>query len=201
MTMENQAAVVRNGEVITSPLSAETQKLVESLRNDGYAMYETTGRTPASLKSDGMSYWLLNDKLTDVTAPPALLAFKTAPSEFFLPGSFDIHHDEQVKLLPERQAEIDKNYRGAGLIVREGELPEWTELALKHFKATGVRILGRDYGYKYTWTKTYESKGSASRRAAFGSWDEKNGAGASLWDPDNVVPDLGLAYLLEISRK
>src|SRR3989344_5547316 len=104
------------------------------MKDDGYAVYETTGRTPASLKSDGMRYWFLNDKLAGITAPPALLAFKKAPFEFFLPGSQNIVHDEQVKLLPEEQGKIDKKYPGAGLVVKEGKLPEWTEIALNHFK-------------------------------------------------------------------
>lgn len=113
-----QAVGVQNREAILAPLSAETQKLIEHMRHDGYAVYETTSRTPASLKSDGMRYWFLNDKLADVTAPPALLAFKKAPSEFFLPGSQNIPHDEQVKLLSEEQGKVDKKYPSAGLVVK-----------------------------------------------------------------------------------
>jgi len=192
---------VQNREAILSPLSAETQKLIEHMRHDGYGVYETTGRTPASLKSDGMHYWFLNDKLADITAPPALLAFKKAPSEFFLPGSQNIVHSEQVKLLPEEQSKVDKKYPGAGLVVREGKLPEWTEIALKHLKATGVRILGRDYGYNYTWTDTYGSEKQGADRACFGRWDEAHGADAGLWVPGRILPDLRLASLVEIPRK
>lgn len=196
-----QAAGVQTREAILSPLSAETQKLIEHMRSDGYAMYETTGRTPASLKSDGMRYWFLNDKLVDITAPPALLAFKKAPSEFFLPGSHNIVHDEQVKLLPQEQKKIGKKYPGAGLIVREGKLPEWTEVALQHFKATGVRIFGRDYGYNYTWTDTYESEKQGANRAGFGDWLGTGGAAAHLWYPGDVYPYLRLVSLVEIPRK
>lgn len=196
-----QAVGVQNRETILSPLSAETQKLIEHMRNDGYAVYETTGRTPASLKSDGMHYWFLNPNLADITAPPALLAFKKAPSELFLPGSHNIVHDEQVNLLTEEQEEVDEKYSGAGLIVREGKLSEWTELALQHFKATGVRIFGRDYGYNYTWTDTYESKERGACRAFFGDWDGRAGADANLWNPGHVGPHFGLASLVEIPRK
>lgn len=196
-----QVVSTQNRETILSPLSAETQKLIEHMRSDGYAVYETAGRTPKSLKSNGMRYWFLDEELADVTAPPALLAFKKDPSEFFLPGSQNIVHDEQVKLLPQEQAKVDKKYPGAGFIVREGKLPEWTELALKHFKATGVRILGRDYGYNYTWTDTYESEKSGADRADFGHWGETDGADADLWNPDDVDPSLGLASLVEIPRK
>lgn len=192
-----QATDVRNREAIRSPLSAETQKLIEQMRSDGYAVYETSGRTPASLKSDGMRYWSLDDKLVDIIAPPALLAFKKAPSEFFLPGSFNILHDEQVKLLPEEQGKVDKKYPSAGLIVREGKLPEWTELAWRHFKATKVRVLGHDYGYSQIWTDTYVG----AYRAAFGRWYGAYGARADLWDPDSVFPFLRLASLVEIPRK
>lgn len=193
----------RNREAIISPLSAETQKLVEHMRRDGYAVYDTTGRTPASLKTDGMRYWFLNDKLADITAPQALLAFKKAPSELFLPGSSNIPHDEQVKLLPEEQANVDAKYPGAGLVVDEGELPEWTELAWTHFQATGrkVRLFGKDFGYYLTWTKTYENNQQGAHRASFGDWDETDGADADLWGPDGVNPGLRLASLVRIPRK
>lgn len=196
-----QTVSVQNREAIRSPLSTETQKLIEHMRRDGYAVYETSGRTPASLKSDGMRYWFLDNKLADITAPPALLAFKKAPSELSLPGSQNIVHDEQVKLLPKEQVRIDKKYPGAGLIVREGKLPEWTELALKHFKATGVRIFGSDYGYNYTWTDTYENEKLGAYRACFGLWFGAYGADALLWDPGRVNPRLRLASLVEIPRK
>ena len=182
-------------------ISAETQKLIERMRDDGYAVYETTGRTPASLRSDGMRYFFLNDKLADVTAPPALLAFKKAPSNFFLPGSQNIVHNEQVKLLPEEQRKVDKKYPNAGLVIKEGNFPEWTEIALKHFKATGVRILGCDYRYNFTWTDTYENEKPGAPRAYFGDWYETSGADVDLWSPDCVHPRLGLASLVEIPRK
>jgi len=197
----SRAVGVQNQETIRFPLSPETQKLVEHMRRDGYAVYETIGRTPASLKLDGMRYWFLNDKLADITAPPALLAFRKDPSEFFLPGSRNIAHDEQVKLLSEEQRKVDKKYPSAGLVVREGKLPEWTEVALKHLKATGVRIFGRDYGYNYTWTDTYENEKPGAGRARFGYWRETLGAVVHLWNPDFVNPVLGLASLVEISRK
>lgn len=195
------AAPAKLGIDIVSPLSAETQKLVERMEQDGYAVYKTTGRTPASLKLDGMRYWLLGDELANITAPPALLAFKKAPSEFFLPGSHNLVHDEQVKLLPEEQRKVDKRYPGAGLVVKEGKLPEWTEIALKHFKATGVRIFGRDYEHNYTWTDTYKSEKFGAGRAHFGGWYGMDGAFADLWDPGVVDPGLGLASLVEIPRK
>lgn len=198
---ESRKSTLRNREAILSPLSAETQKLIEHMRSDGYAVYETTGLTPASLQADGMRYGFLNEKLADITAPSALLAFKKSPSELFLPGSQNILHDEQVKLLPQEQVKIDKKYSGAGLIVREGKLPEWTEVALQHFKATGVRIFGRDYGHNYTWTDTYESEKQGAYRAHFGDWRESDGADARLWRPGAVGPSLGLASLVKIPRK
>ena len=196
-----QAGGVQNREAILPPLSAETQKLVEHMKHDGYVVYETTSRSPASLRSDGMHYWFLNDKLADIIASPALLAFKKAPSEFFLPGSQNIVHDEQVKLFPEEQVKVDRKYPGAGLVVKEGKLPEWTEVALKHFKATGVRIFGRDYGCNYTWTDTYGSEKPGAYRARFGRWLGAFGANVNLWPPGDVYPDLGLASLVEIPRK
>lgn len=188
-------------ELVFPPLSPETQKLIERMLGDGYAVYATTGRTPASLRADGMRYLSLDDKLADITAPPALLAFKKAPPEFFLPGSFNIPHDEQVKLIPAEQANVDAEYPGAGLIVDEGGFPEWTEVALQHFKVTGVRILGKDFGYRSTWTKTYGSNDRGASRADFGHWRETGGAHADLWGPGHVLPHLGLAALVRIPWK
>ena len=193
-------------EAITIPLSPETQRLVEQMRTDGYAVYDTTGRTPASLKSDGMRYWVLNDKLAERTAPQKLVAFKKAPSEFFLPGSEDMLHDEQVMLIPNAQAQLDSEYPGKGLLAREGKISEWTEVALKHFKETsktgrGVRILGSDYGYKWTWADDYESDERGADRAIFGDWYDASGAFVELWSPDLVVSDLRLALLVEIPLK
>ena len=188
-------------EAINVTLSPETRKLIERMRGNGYAVYDTTGRTPASLKADGMRYWYLNPKLENITSVPDLVAFKRSPSEFSLAGSYNIPHDEQLKLLPEEQAKVDSAYPGADLVVDEGELPEWTEVALKHFKATGVRILGKDFGHNFTWTKTYRSDKPGASRARFGSWYEADGAGALLWSLGDVSPDLGLAPLVRIPRK
>lgn len=188
-------------EVFLSPLSSEIQALVEKMRGGGYAIYETTGKTPVAVKGEGMKFRHLHRQLEDLTAVPALLAFKKSPLGFFLPGSHNICHDEQVKLIPGEQARVDRVYPGAGLVVREGKLSEWTELAWKYFRATKVRLFGRDHGYNSTWTDTYESEQSGADRADFGIWGETYGADARLWWPDGVFPLLGLASLVRIPRK
>lgn len=188
-------------EVILSPLHPETQQLIERMKKGGYAVYETTGQTPAGVRNKGMKFWYLDPKLEDLSAVPALIAFRKAPSKIFLPRSRNILHDEQVKLLPAEQARVDGAYPGAGLVVREGKLPEWIELAWKHFTETNVRIFGCDYNYNSTWTDTYEGEQQGARRAVFGYWVETHGAVAALWRPDAVSPGLGLAPLVEIPRK
>src|SRR3989344_1456366 len=209
MTMNRLEGLARQGlppEVVLPPLSPETQRLVEHMQNNGYAVYETAGKTPISLKQEGMCYLRLNPALENVTASPSLLAFKVAPSEFFLAGSKDIPHEEQLKFLPEEQTRVDKQYPSEGLIVREGKLPEWPELALRHFKETsrtgrGVRIFGKDYKRAYTWTDTYESDQPGAGRAAVGRWRWVLGLDVLLGHPDRVHPVLGLAPLVEIPRK
>jgi len=193
-------------EVILPPLSAETQKLVEHMQNNGYAVYDTLGKTPVGLKQEGMRYRYLNTALENITAVPSLLAFKVSPQQFFPAGSKNIPHERQMELLPEEQARVDREYPDTGLVVREGKLPEWPELALRHFKETskagrGVRIFGRDYAYAYTWTDTYDSDQPGAHRAIVGYWDEAGGLSVDFWHPDSVRPDLGLASLLEIPRK
>ena len=168
---------------------------------DGYAVYETLGKTPAGVRGEGMKFCFLDSNLEDFSEPPALLAFKKKPSEFFLRGSHSILHDEQVKLIPEEQHKVDKKYPGDGLVVDEGELSEWIELAWTHFQATGrkVRLLGKVFGDNLTWTKTYERNGAY--RACFGNWDEARGADARFWKSGYAKPRLGLAPLVEIPRK
>src|SRR3989344_2689150 len=86
---------------------------------DGYAVYETLGKTPAGVRGEGMKFCFLDSNLEDFSEPPALLAFKKKPSEFFLRGSHSILHDEQVKLIPEEQHKVDKKYPGDGLVVED----------------------------------------------------------------------------------
>ncbi len=184
-----------------SPLSKETQKLIERMEKDGYAIYQAYGKTPGSLTEEGMRYSYLNPQLDNLTAEPAILAFKIDPSQFYLRGSQNIPFEDRVKLLPEEQERVDKEYPSAGLIVRVGHFPEWPELALMHFKKTGVRIHGKDYGYNWTWTDTYESDQPGARRAVAGYWNATNGFLGDFWDPGNVDPGVGLAPLVVIPRK
>ncbi len=188
-------------EIVKPPLSKETQRLIEHMERDGYAVYETSGKTPVSLRKEGMKYWYLNPGLENLTAEPALLAFKKDPSEFYLRGSQNIPFEDQLDLLKERELEVEKNYPGAGLVTRVGHFPEWPEIALMHFKATGVRIHGKDYGYSYTWTDTYESDRPGADRAFAGRWRETGGFAGGFWDSDVVDPGLGLAPLVVIPRK
>ncbi|MEK7502295.1 MAG: hypothetical protein AAB609_02110 [Patescibacteria group bacterium] len=184
-----------------APLSSETQRLVEHLGRDGYAVYKTSGKTPASLREEGMKYWYLNPGLANLTAEPALLAFKKDPSEFYLRGSYHIPYEDQIRLIPEEQRKVDKKYPDAGLIVRVGHFPEWPELALKHFKAAGVRIHGKDFGYNYTWTDTYGNNKQGAYRALAGCWDGANGFNGNFWGSGSVSPRLRLAHLVVIPRK
>lgn len=197
-SQSEQAAKI---EVVRTPLSLEIQKLVEHMEKDGFAVYETAGKTPGSLRGEGMKYWYLNPALEDLTAEPALLAFKKDPAEFYLRGNQNIPFEDQLGLLEERKLQNERKYPGAGLITRVGHFPEWPELGLKHFKATGVRIHGKDYGFNYTATDTYESEKRGARRAVAGYWHETYGFHGLLWGPDDVLPGLGLAPLVEIPRK
>src|SRR3989344_5908059 len=164
-----------------SSLSKETQKLIERMEKDGYAVYQASGKTPESLREEGMRYSYLNPKLENLTAEPAILAFKIDPSQFYLQGSQNIPFEDQVKLLPEEQERGDKEYPSAGLIVRVGHFPEWPELALMHFKKTGVRIHGKDYGYNWTFTDTYESDQPGAGRAVAGYWVGADGFHGYFW--------------------
>lgn len=186
-------------EIIFPPLSPETQSLIERLGSGGYdAIYHIAGRTPEDLKKDDMPYWYLTAPLIEETPLPALLAFKTDPAVFFLPGSHNIPYDKQLELLADKQARVEKEYPDMGLVVREGKLAEWTELAFRHWKAKEVRITGGEYGSSYTWANTYESHRPGASRAVMGAWDAARGLRVHFWGPDTTLPNLGLAYVVEI---
>lgn len=186
-----------------TPLSPETQRLVEQLRQDGYAVYDLTGKTPAALKTEGMPFWYVNPGLEHTSVPPSLVAFRPKPSEFFLKGSHNFSYEQQLELLEKEKTRVERKYPAAGFVVRTGKASEWTELAWKHFKATGekVKIFGKDYGYNWTWTDTYESEKLGAYRAFVGRWRETYGLRVVFGRPDGVSPDLGLASLVEIPRK
>ena len=208
-------------EIVLSGLSPETRQLIKEMQGqDGYAVYATAGNTPAAairverqpllyldsqeklVRFDGIPFSHLSSKLTDVSAAPALLAFRPKPSAIFLPRSKNIPHDDQLKLIPAEQERVDRKYPGAGLVVREGALPEWIELGFAHFKAgERVRIFGPKYGYSSTWTSTYESEKPGADRAYFGSWDETVGPSGTLFHHDAVDPHWGLAVVVEIPMK
>lgn len=187
------------GEIISLSISKETQKLIEYMEKDGYVVYETQGKTPISLRKEGMEYYVLDSGLENLTSKPALLAFKKDPSQFYLKGSYSISFEDQIKLIAEEQRKIDKQYSSSDLLVKLGYFSEWSELAFMHFKATGVRLHGKDYGYNWTWTDTYESNQPGAYRAIAGFWDEIYGFNGRFWNPDDISPRLRVAPLYLIS--
>ena len=199
-TATKSSVIAPKTELITA-LSPETQRLVEQMRNDGYTVYDLAGKTPAVLRTEGMKFWYVNPALETATAVPALVAFKKKPSEFFLRRSKNTPFEKQLKLLEEEKEKVKRKYPDAGLIVRLGKPSEWSEAAFEHFKATGVRIFGKDYGYNYTWVNAYESDQVGARRAIVGDWNETHGLGVDFDRPDGVGSGLGLAPLVEIPRK
>lgn len=190
-------------DVLRQPLSVETQRFVERLRRNGYAVYDLAGKTPATLRTERMKFWYVNPALENVSASPSLVAFKPKPSEFFLKGSQNIHYEEQLDLLEEEKAKVERAYPDVGLVVRVGKPSEWSEAAYEHFKATNrkVGIFGKDYGYNYTWADAYESDEAGASRAIAGYWGETHGLGVGFHHPDGVDSSLGLASLVEIPRK
>ena len=190
---------VQGQEAVSVPLSKETQKLVERLKKDGYVIYDLDGKTPSVLRDEGMKFWYLNPALEQVSSKPSLIAFNPPPDKFFLEGSGGILYEKQLELLENRAGEVEKKYPRAGLVVREGHVPEWVETAFAHFKATDQKLFGSDYNFNWTWTDTYESDKQGARRAYVGIWVGR-GLRVGFGNPDDVRPDLRLAPVVEIPR-
>ena len=182
-------------------LSKETQRLVEYLKKDGYAVYDYAGRTPLQVKKDGMRFWYLNPILENLSSDPSLLAFKSAPEDFYLRGSQKLPHEKQLELLAQERQSVERAYPSAGLITREWHAPELIDLSLQHLKTTKIRLQGKDFGYSYTWTDTCSSDQQGAYRASVGPWDETFGLDADFWRSGGVGPRLRLAPVVEITRK
>ncbi len=187
-------------EATTSPLSKETQRLIERLKKDGYVTYETRGASPRILKSVGMPFLYVDPTLEDLSFSSALVAFKPTPESLFLAGSKDLPYEKQQEILEEEKSRVAKKYPGAGLIVREGV--EWPEVSWQHFNATNktIRLFGKDFGYAYTWMPKYESNDGGANRAIAWRGHDQNGFDGYFTPPDNVHPRLGLASLGESPR-
>ncbi len=195
-----EISLPRTNPEFSTPLSKETQKLVEHLRKDGYVAYGTLGASPHMLRSEGMPFSYVDPKLEDLSFSSSLVAFKPEPASLFLPGSKNHPYEKQQEILEEEKVRVEKKYPGAGLIVREGV--EWPELSWQHFNATDrrVRLFGADYGFAYTWMPKYESNKQSASRAIAGRWFDQDGFHVYFRHPGYVDPHLRLASLVEIPR-
>lgn len=196
---QRQARIQQLEHLASSP---ETQRLIEHLKTDGYAVYDLLGKPPAALRTEGMYFSFVNHALEHVTATPSLVAFKKRRAEFFLSGSRDSRFKRHLELLEEEKARVERKYPGAGLIVRVGKPSEWAELAFKHFNAPngGVSIFGSEYGHNFTWADAYKSDQAGAFRAVVGG-DEADGLDIDFRLLGDVDYRLGLAPLVEIPRK
>lgn len=189
-----------NQEPVRVPLSKETQNLIEKLKGDRVVVYETDGLPPRTLRERGMSIVSGCPELEDISTTPALIAFKPDPSGLFLPLSINLSYKKQLEILEERKAQVEKQYPGSGLKVREAV--EWPELIWKHFQATNgkVRLFGQNYNYACTWMPVYDEDAPGAYRAIVGRWIDRLGLLIDFFHPDEAVRGLGLATVLEIPR-
>jgi hypothetical protein len=187
-------------EIARQPLSAETQRLIEHLGRNGYAIHNLAGKTLTTLENEGMPFWKKSHDLDHVSAPPGLVAFKQNPSDFFLRGSLNTPYEKQLDLLEEEKTKVEREYPDAGLIVRVGKPSEWAEAAFEHFKGTNVRIFGTDYGLTPTWADAYHSRYNS--RAYVGFWNAATYRGLEIdfQSSDYAGSLMGLAPLVEIPR-
>jgi hypothetical protein len=186
-------------EAALSPLSKETQQLIEQLKKKGKVVYDLSGKTPVALRGEGMKFSYVNPALENESSSPSLIAFDPNPDRFFLKGSQKLPHSQQLELLDRDKTVVEKEFPGAGLIVREGYAPEWVEAAFEHVKATGQKLFGPDHNHNWTWTNTYMNDQLGAYRAHVGDWRD-DGLDVHFAYPDGVYPRLGLAPVVEIPR-
>lgn len=187
-----------NQEPVCVPLSKGTENLIEKLGGNGFVTYETDGLSPRTLREKGMPIVSGYPTLEDISATPALVAFRPDPSGLFLPRSINVPYEKQLEILEGNKAQVERQYPGSGLKVREAV--EWPELIWKHYVHTGVQLFGQDYNYACTWMPVYDEDTPGAYRAVVGRWSKRFGLLIDFFHPDDAVRGLGLATVLEIPR-
>ncbi|MDO8429070.1 MAG: hypothetical protein Q7S88_00385 [Candidatus Daviesbacteria bacterium] len=120
----------------------------EALLGDGAVLYLPAGETIRGQIEAGREFgYVFNggERLLDFPSRRIEVAIYPDPERFFVPGSFNKTTDKQDALMEQDAESLRKRLCLGGITMVRPEAPEVTEVIFKHFDATQVRLLGKDY--------------------------------------------------------
>lgn len=159
-----------------------SQEARETLEKQEYVIYELTGQSIKSLREAGRPFWSTWHKdypdFEQLASRRSEVAIN--PNELFLPDSNNKTLAQQEKIVRDFSKKLTRKVKGVEGIV--GEAPDYVESVFAHLDATGVRLFGKDYDFRYTRTKTPTV---GSDVASVGDFAADDGLNVNNWNRDN----------------
>lgn len=164
----------------TTPIEVRrfSQEAKEALRNQGYAVYELTGQSIASVRDSGRKFWSTwhrdypdFEALTSMHSEVAI-----NPAKLFLPKSNNKTLGQQEELIARFSKDLGTIAQGVEAIM--GEAPDYVDLAFARLNDTGEYLFGEKDGYNYARTKTPTVD---SNVASVGDFHPANGLSVGRW--------------------
>lgn len=179
----------------TTPIEVKrfSQEAREALRNQGYAVYELTGQSIASIRDSGRKLWStwhrdypVFETLTSMHSEVAI-----NPGRLFIPKSNNKTLVQQEELIARSSQDFGNRVQGVEAVM--GEAPDYVDLAFTHLNATGNYLFGEKDGYNFARTKT-PTVGSFI--ACVGDFDPADGLIVNDWHADRGNDDVFAAPLV-----
>lgn len=122
----------------------------EVLVNDGAVIYLPEGYTIniQRVREIGTYFWNViheTPRLTDFPPRRIEVAIYPDPERLFISDSFNKNVAQQDRLIEQDTEYLRRKLRAEGLIMWRPEASEVTEVMYKHFRETGVNLLGADF--------------------------------------------------------
>jgi len=165
------------------------------LEKEKYVICELSGQSIRTLREAGKPFWSTWHKdhsdFEQLTSRRSEVAIN--PNQLFLPNSNNKTLAQQEKMVGDFSKKLSKKVQGVEAIV--GEASDYVELTFTYLGATGVRLFGKDYDYRYTRTKTPTVGSYVARVGSFDADDglhvhdwRHDGGHSSVWVSPLVVP-------------
>ena len=181
------AMLKARGKDVPLPIAKETtpvevrrfsQEAREALKREGFAVYELTGQSIASVRDSGRKFWTTwhrdypdFEALTSMHSEVAI-----NPGKLFIPKSNNKTLVQQEDLIARLSQDLGNRVQGVEAVM--GDAADYVDLAFTHLNATGNYLFGEKDGYNYARTKTPTV---GSDVADVRSFDPADGLNVSRW--------------------
>lgn len=173
--------------------------VLRDLERNHAVVYEPFDTSIAKLLTEGRRFWFIpsqQEEFLNLTSRPTQVAIFPDRRQFYVPGSNDLSLPRQIEALRVDMEEVIKNNNRMGIGGVEGiigDVATHCGLVFKHLDTTGVRLHGRDYGFRYgrTDTPTVET-----RVAAVGNFSELSGLYIFHWPVNRDLQSIWVVRLL-----